>query len=74
MNRRVALARPKSPAGVRAWTKLVVLTVKSTTPLTGQSYPSLLDPSSPQLVAGHAHSGQTGAQGGGVSFYEVVES
>ena len=29
---------------------------------------------SPEFVAGHARSGQTGAQGGGVSFYEVLES
>jgi heme-degrading monooxygenase HmoA len=30
--------------------------------------------SSPAFAAGHAHSGQTGGQGGGVEFYEVVES
>ena len=29
---------------------------------------------SPQFLAGHAHSGQTGAQGGGIAFYEVLES
>lgn len=29
---------------------------------------------SAQFMAGHAHSGQTGAQGGGVAFYEVLES
>jgi heme oxygenase (mycobilin-producing) len=29
---------------------------------------------SPEFVAGHAQSAQTGAQGGGVSFYEVLES
>ena len=29
---------------------------------------------SPEFVAGHAHSGQSGAQGGGIEFYEVVQS
>lgn len=29
---------------------------------------------SPQFMAGHAHSRQTGAQGGGIAFYEVLES
>jgi heme oxygenase (mycobilin-producing) len=30
--------------------------------------------SSPEFTAGHAHSGQSGAQGGGLDFYEVVQS
>jgi heme-degrading monooxygenase HmoA len=30
--------------------------------------------SSPEFTAGHARTPQTGAQGGGVTFYEVLES
>ncbi len=29
---------------------------------------------SPEFTAGHARSGQTGAQGGGVEFYEVLRA
>lgn len=30
--------------------------------------------SSPEFVAGHAHSGETGAQGANIEFYEVLPS